>query len=282
MAINPMPVSLDEAYHIFKEHTLIPFAGGTDLMVQKRSWSETLPKTEVPFLFLSKIAELTYIREEDSLLAIGAMTTLEAILDYPKTPQILKAMIKEMASPGIRHQATLAGNIGNASPAGDALLCLVLLDAQVVLGSLDCERVIPVDQYIIGPRKTVRKAEEIIIEIRIPLDGVPGMFLRKVGTRKSDAISKLSIGSLYWLQNDRIVDFRLAFGAVGPTIIRNREIEKSICQIPKKDILHHLPTIKHQVSEWIRPIDDQRSTQTYRKETALALLDALINEIHNI
>jgi len=139
-----------------------------------------------------------------------------------------------------------------------------------------------VDQYIIGPRKTVRKAEEIIIEIRIPLDGVPGMFLRKVGTRKSDAISKLSIGSLYWLQNDRIVDFRLAFGAVGPTIIRNREIEKSICQIPKKDILHHLPTIKHQVSEWIRPIDDQRSTQTYRKETALALLDALINEIHNI
>ena len=80
------------------------------------------------------------------------MTSLETLLHHPHTPKLLKDVIKEMASPGIRNVATLAGNIANASP-GDSLVALYLLDAVVVLSSKKQTRHLPIDQVILGPKK---------------------------------------------------------------------------------------------------------------------------------
>jgi len=274
-----MPSSLVEALELLEDSNYVLFAGGTDLMVQNRSWSETPVAFSRPVMFLSGIRELDYIKAEMEYLAIGAMATLAEILDHEKTPELLKAIIAEMASPGIRNIATLAGNIGNASPAGDSLVGLYLLDAHLVLRNHHGTRVIRIDDFILGPRKTQLHGNELISEIRIPHQGFTKTVFTKIGPRKADAISKLSFGGAYALSGGTVTDIRIAFGAVYATVVRDREIESSLSGKTPGELVRMLPWIKEQYDRLIQPIDDQRSTRVYRKQVALNLLEKFIREI---
>jgi CO/xanthine dehydrogenase FAD-binding subunit len=282
MVNHVMPKTLEEAYRFLKDARYLPFAGGTDLMVQKRSWSETLPKTDIPFLFLSGIRELDDIHTDATSMTIGAMASLEKILSHPETSPLLKALIQDMASPGIRHQATLAGNIENASPAGDSLVGLVLLDATVVCGSLEGERAIRITDYITGVRKTLRRSDEIILRVIVPKMAMTGYMIRKVGTRKADAISKVSFGGFYRVEHQVIKAVRIAFGAVAPKVIRDKDIESSLIGLRPEAISAMMPSIREKYRALIRPIDDQRSTRTYRLNTALSLLEAFCRQISDV
>ena len=111
-------------------------AGGTDMLIQNRSHTGMSIGFVKNIIYINPIKELEYIREDNKNIYIGATTRLENILKHDLTPRILKDIIHEMASPGIRHTATLAGNIANASPAGDTLVGLYVLDASVKIQSL--------------------------------------------------------------------------------------------------------------------------------------------------
>jgi CO/xanthine dehydrogenase FAD-binding subunit len=230
-------------------------------------------------LFLNQISELDYIESKTGYLEIGATCSLEKILEYPETPEMLKRIILEMASPAIRHQGTLAGNIANASPAGDSLVGLYLYDAEVILRSVRAMRIITVADFITGVRKIDLKSDELIEMVRIPIHNFTKESYTKVGPRKSDAIAKVAFAGATTIFEGRLVDIRFAFGAVYKTVLRSRKIESSLIGLKVKELLQKKTEIVAAYKDLLQPIDDQRSNKTYRLEVALNLLSRFIEDI---
>ena len=178
----------------------------------------------------------------------------------------------------MRNIATIAGNIGNASPAGDTLPILYLYDAIIVLESLQGKREIPIQKVITGVRKTTIRDDEMITEIIIPLLPFTKTTFVKVGGRKADAISKLSFTGAVLLEANKINDIRMVFGAVAPTMVRSKEIEAQLIGKTIEQAQELLDDILDLYQELIQPIDDQRSTKTYRKHVSLQLvMDFILN-----
>jgi CO/xanthine dehydrogenase FAD-binding subunit len=292
-----MPSSYKEVLELMNTHLCDILAGGTDVMVKKRNISGLAPKFKNETISLFHLGELVYIRSEEDGLHIGAMTRLESLLKSELVCAPLKAAIEQMASPGIRHVATLGGNIGNASPAGDTLPILYVYNAKVVLESIEARRILPIEDYIIGPGQTRRNSNELIKEIILEHVDYKGFYYEKVGGRRSDAISKLSFIGLYNRDaTNQISDIRLAYGAVYKTIVRDKNLELDLkkymneeeARHKENELLSHLVDIisQNQLEEVIKayeliiqPIDDQRSSAKYRKLCALNLLKSFVNMI---
>ncbi len=271
MVKHIIPNNLAEALNYLKEGSFVLMAGGTDLMIQKRSTAGTPPRFDKNVLYLANLKELNFIRVEGHDIWIGAATPLETILESSIAPLLLKTVIADMASPAIRHTGTLGGNIGNASPAGDSLVALYALDARLVLASAHGERTIPLEAFITGVRKTVLRPDELIQAIIIEKRNLGIEKWVKVGGRKADAISKLSfIGTCHIVQH-HVTDLRMAFGAIAPTVIRSHEIEKSLLNKPITEIKQEVENILKRYDALLSPIDDQRSNKDYRRQVALNL-----------
>ncbi|HHF58534.1 MAG TPA: hypothetical protein ENL41_03820 [candidate division WOR-3 bacterium] len=273
-----MPQSLKEALRIRKEEKAIPFAGGTDLMVKRGRLRGLAPYFEKPVLFLHKVKELTGVKFEEGRVRIGALSTLSEILENRDIPLILKYAIAEIASPAIRNLATIGGNICNASPAGDTLPPLYVMNARVVLSSFTSEREMKIMDFIKGPGSTDLKEEELLKEIIIPVEFFNIVFYRKVGTRKANSLSKVSFAGVARLDDGIIKDIRISFGAVAPTPLRAPEIEEEIIGKNKVKIIAKIPDILEKYARIIRPIDDQRSTARYRKTISLKILEYFLKE----
>ncbi len=273
------PQNLIEALSIRAWEDVIVFAGGTDLMVKKKNWSGLPPAFEKPVLFIAHLQELKKIRACENCISIGASCTLTELLENELVPEILKESISNMASPAVRNVATIGGNICNASPAGDTLPFLYAIDATVVLKTISGERYLPIKEFILGPAQTAIGKKELLTEIRIPHEGFNVWTYRKVGTRKAMALSKLSFLGMAKINNNAIVDVRVAFGAVAPTVVRSRDIEKEVIHIPRQHICKTIPEILEKYSRLIKPIDDQRSTAEYRKTVSLRLLEDFLKEV---
>lgn len=272
-----IPSSLEEALEILNTEKVKIIAGGTDLMVQRRKWANTVPQFGQTMNIIH-IPELSYIEAKNNKLHIGSTTSLTDILKYTDTPQLLKKTIEEIASPALRNLATIAGNIGNASPAGDTLPILYVLNAKIVLQSIQSVRTIPIEEVITGPRRTIIQENELIKEIILPLEDFTSTTFVKVGGRKADAISKISFTGAVSVVDNTIMDIRIAFGAVGPVIVRDKEIENSMIDMTSDQLKDKLDVVLDSYSEIITPIDDQRSNKEYRKHVALNLLmDFLLN-----
>jgi len=254
-------------------------AGGTDLMIQKRSWSNMLPEFKKSTLTIFNLQEMKYMFEEDDFLHIGAGMSLEDIKDNDLTPELLVEAINIMASPAIRNMATLGGNIGNASPAGDSLPVLYVLNALIVLESIEAVREVPISDFIVGPGKKSIKSNEIIKEIKIPKKQFTQTKFEKVGGRKADAISKISFAGAIEINNNIIQDFRAAFGAVGPTVVRKTSLENEIIGQTLAETKLDIKNILKSYEPFITPINDQRSNKEYRKEVALNILESFILNI---
>ena len=274
-----MPSTYQEALeHLYEDEYMI-LAGGTDLMIQNRSWSETPVAFRKNVMYLSHVKELNYIEFSKTHIHIGACVTLETIKNHPYIPRLLKEVILEMASPAIRHVATLVGNVGNASPAGDSLVVLYLLDASVVLGSLFGEKEIMIKDFIFGPRKILMESHQMIKEIKIPVKTFTMTKFVKVGGRLADAISKVSFAGAVTVENQKITQLRLAWGAVYQTVVRNLELERKYTGITVEALKGKLPQLIQDYSRKIVPIDDQRSNKKYRKKVAINLLESFIQSI---
>lgn len=281
------PTSLKEALELLHEKDLTIFAGGTDLSVKTRQGKGKPFNVEKPFLFISKIPEITQVFEKDNWLYIGAATVYSDLLKFYNIPDILKQAIKVIAAPGIRNLATIGGNICNSSPAGDTLPALYCLDAILIIQSIDSQKEVPISEFIMGPGKNLLDNKKLLTYIKIRKKDFKFQKFVKIGSRKAQTLSKVSVA---FLGNKEEADLRISFGAVGPTVIRDIEKEKELKNIifgnnesninSKKNPINDIDfsTFSSIYSSIITPIDDQRSTASYRKETALRVGFSLLKE----
>ncbi|MDP3910426.1 MAG: FAD binding domain-containing protein, partial [Gemmatimonadales bacterium] len=181
------PRSLAEAVRMYREtEGCKPLAGGTDLMVMLHAGS-LLPAPR-SLLDLWSVPELKGIRRTDGDIEIGAAEPYTGIIRSPLVAHLpaLAAVSRTIGAAQIQNRGTLGGNLANASPAGDTLPVLLTCDAVVVTD----RRTIPIAQFFTGYRTTALLADELIVAVRVPLDGRVVRF-RKVGTRAAQAISKV-------------------------------------------------------------------------------------------
>ncbi len=258
------PTTIAEALQLCRNNDIVPYAGGTDWMIG-RDDSKTL-------LFLNGIPQLKEVEEEEEDIYIGAACTYTELLNLNLIPTVLKDAIAGIASPAIRNAGTIGGNICNASPAGDTLPVLYALDAELVISTVDTTEVIGIEEFITGPKKTRLQKDELIEQIIIPKKKISSYYYKKIGARKADAISKLSFVGLINIENEQIKDLACAFGAVGPTVVRSKELESILIGKTLKEAKEIKEEVMNKYNEIIRPIDDQRSTALYRKKVSLNLL----------
>lgn len=266
--------SLKEALRFQEEEKAIPFAGGTDLMVRRRGYTGTEPKFDEPILFLDAIPELRQIGMRNNMLCIGAAVTLSEILDFSSLPILLRCSIQSIASPGLRNMATLAGNICNASPAGDSIPPLYVHEAEfVLLSRAGGERIVASEEFFTGPGKTILKSDEILTEIRVPILEEGITYYRKVGTRRANALSKLSVAA-YALKDDKhLREFRFSVGSVAPTVLRLHHAESLVKEGADDS------RVLEAVDAVICPISDQRSTSVYRRQVVLNALQEFLHRL---
>jgi CO/xanthine dehydrogenase FAD-binding subunit len=203
---------------------------------------------------------------------IGAAVTLEQLQQSGLCPAALAVVIPEFASPAVRSFATVGGNICNASPAGDLLPPLYAHDAAVEIVSLTGGRTVPIEEFITGPGQTNRTAGELLSRVHLPESTADYRFYRKVAARRSNALSKLSVYVAAQFAEDRLSSLAIALGAVGPTVVRLRDVEAGLIGLGPEELLRSAPAALDAYAAAIRPIDDQRSSAEYRKATALTLL----------
>jgi len=272
------PKTLSEALNIIENNEVIPFAGGTDLMVAHFISSNTIIKFDKPILHLNKIDELKTIKKYDDKITIGSLATFSDIIKNEYTPKVLKESSEAIAAPPIRNIATIGGNICNASPSADCLPSLYAMNAKLKLQSKTSERIIPINEFITGVSKTTIKNNEILTEIIIPLEKYEYSFYRKIGTRKANALSKLAICALALKENDKYT-FRISFCTLGTTITRDINIERNFLTDDMSSWKNKVDTIKTAYDRIINPRNSARSTALYRRKCALNLIEYFFNDI---
>lgn len=279
MVNHYIPSDLNEGLKILSEHDCYIMAGGTDLMVVKHRRSGLIPNFDKDVCYISNLKELQYITKDgDGNIHIGAGTKYVEILASELVPELMKNIVSEIAAPNIRNMATMAGNIGNASPAGDSLVGLYLLDAKIVLASLRGERTMPISEFILGVRKTARQKDELIKEIVIPpYDGKT--YWKKVGSRAAESISKCTFAGAYKIENGVVKSFRCSFGSVSITIVRRPEIENEYIGLKIDEFKQKIPQILDNFAKFITPISDQRSTKDYRFKVEMNILRKFLENI---
>ena len=272
MSQSRRPSDLAEALALRAEKNLTPYAGGTDLMPGHRRWMGLKPDLE-GLLFIGHLPELQTIAEADGSMHIGACVTLSALLRDARTPDILGQIIASMAAPGVRNLATMGGNICNASPAGDTLPYLYALDAKLVAQSVSGKREIAIADFITGPGRTGLGQDEILTGVKIPLEDWEHRQHQKVAARKANALSKVSFLGLARRKDGEICDLRLAWGAVGPLVVRSSQLEQSLLNLAAKGTWPEgePDSCLKAHAGLISPIDDQRSSAAYRRQVALGL-----------
>lgn len=267
------PLSLDEALALRSSRRTTIYAGGSDLMVRHKSWSGVVPRLPNPALMIGHLKELREIRVVDDTIQIGACCTLAQILSHGSVPGHVKLPLKQMASPSIRNIATMGGNIANASPAGDSLPMLYTLDARLTLQSQARTTVVNIADFITGPGRTILNDDQIVTRINIPPTVFQRIYWKKVGTRRANSISKLSLYAVARMVDNCVEEVRMSFGSVAATVVRSREAEALLAMVPTARIPERLTEVKACYAPLITPIDDLRSTSEYRQEVAFGLLE---------
>lgn len=210
--------SLMEALELRVKHPeAVPYAGGTDLMVENRPG--------ITYLFLNKIPELKAISEDDMYIRIGADVTFTEALASPLVPQIMKEAVSRIAAPAIRNTGTFGGNLGNGSAKADSVLVEFAADAKLRLISLSGERVVPVEHFYLGRKKLDLAVDELIAEVLLPKAGLDRYFYQKVGGRNALAISRVSFAGIFAEKDGKITNIAVAFGAVADTVLRFKDLE---------------------------------------------------------
>jgi CO/xanthine dehydrogenase FAD-binding subunit len=279
MPIEPpvaSPRTLADAFTVLGEAPARPIAGGTDLMV---ALTGELGEPPARILDLSRLDELRGIVVDGDAVSLGALTTYTEIRRSAVCREHLPALVEAAATIGaaqIQNRGTLGGNVANASPAGDTLPVLLVLDASMVCGSSRGDRIVSADSFWPAYRQTVLAPDELLLRIRIPIAAGREMRFRKVGTRRAQSISKVVL-ALSWHDAGHgrpWTDVRLALGSVAPTPIRARATESVLEGRPAT------PETADQAAETlaneIAPIDDVRSTAEYRRLVAARVLHRLI------
>lgn len=212
--------SLQEALEIRAAHDVVPYAGGTDLMVENRKGVE--------YLFLNKVPELRQITVDDEYVRIGAAVTFTEALESPDVPQLMKEAVSRIAAPAIRNAGTFGGNLGNGSAKADSVLIEFVADAKLRIVSKNGDRVINVEDFYKGRKELDLASDELIAEVLLPKTGLDQYYYEKVGGRNALAISRISFAGVFGMEDGKITKAAAAFGAVAATVLRYKDIEEKL------------------------------------------------------
>ena len=258
-----LPVSLDEALRVRASADVVPYVGGTDLMIEANP--------DANYLFLHKIPELRGITDDGLYIRIGASTTFTEAAESPLCPAILREAILQIAAPAIRNLGTIGGNIGNGSPKADSALVFFVTDSKLRLMSVRGERVIPIKEFYLGRNKLALEPDELIVEILMPRQGLDRYYYRKVGAREALAISRISFAGLMEERDGCIVNLAVAFGAVSDVIIRRDDIDAMLIGKTVENAKALLADYLDAYDKAIKPIRG-RVSEKYRKAVCMNLL----------
>jgi xanthine dehydrogenase small subunit len=267
-----LPQSLPELWSCLEEEPEARvFTGGTDLLVQMRAHKDDPPA----LVCLERIAELHGVREEPGHLWIGAGVTHSHLLDdglIRRYLPVLAKALETLGSPPIRSMGTIGGNICTASPAGDTLPPLYVLEAEVELIRAGASRIMPIASFIVGPGLTELQRGEILAGIRVKKPaGYNLQHFEKVGQRKALACAIASMAALLRVSPTGIIEaIRIAWGSVGPTVMIAPGIEALLVgeKISGQAVARAVEAVQYTVS----PIDDLRATADYRRTVSGNLL----------
>jgi len=278
------PRHLKQLFKALAEPGARILAGGTDLLVRLRSKPDS-PDGPGTLVSLDRLAALRGVTEEGAghepsgglhrILRLGAACTHAELLAHPlvraRLPMLAQALA-DLGSPPIRNMGTLGGNICTASPAGDTLPPLLVLGAEVELASATKTRLLPLEQFLLGPGRTALQPGEVLTAVRVP---VPALHTRqhfeKVGRRDALAVAVVSLAALVRLgHGGKIAEARLAWGSVAPTVWRCPEAEAAL--VGRRLSLTALAEAATLVRTQVQPISDVRASADYRREVAGNLL----------
>ncbi|MCL2398801.1 MAG: FAD binding domain-containing protein [Defluviitaleaceae bacterium] len=212
--------SLEEALVLRKNHELIPYVGGTDLMIHADEKSK--------YLFLHKVPEMKQIVEDDDYIRFGASCTFTEIIEHSLSPKILKDACSQIGAPTIRNVGSIGGNIGNGSPKADSALICMVTDSKLRLANSAGERIIPIKDFYLGHKKLDLLPDELIVEILMPKNGLDNYYHKKVGARNALAISRVSFAGIMDIKENKVKNCATAYGAVSDVIIRVNSIDNML------------------------------------------------------
>jgi CO/xanthine dehydrogenase FAD-binding subunit len=250
------PRTLDEALRLKGERPeALPVDGGTDVMVEL-NFDRRRPAA---LLNLNEVRELRGWSRQDGALRLGAgLTYTEAM--RPELAVELPALAeasRTVGSPQIRNRGTIGGNLGTASPAGDALPPLLVEGARVEVASVRGERSLPLSDFLLGPKRTALEPDELIVSVLVSPSRAPQTFM-KVGPRNAMVIA---VCSLALVADRERGSLRAAYGSAGPV--------PALVTAP----LQERDSFPERVAAAASPIDDVRGTASYRRH-ALRVLTA--------
>ncbi len=276
------PGSVAEATRVMHEGKVTVLAGGTDLMPQTASGKRQF---ETTLLNIRRVDGLHEISVQDGRVRIGALTTVTEILEHEKLKQIVPVLAQTadcFASSQLRNAATLGGNLCNASPAGDMIIPLLLLDAEVELaswaeGGVDYRQV-PVAEFFAGPGVTCKRDDELLtaIEFAVPETGFVAGFY-KSGPRPALEIATVSLGIAGILKNGALHAVRVAIGAAAPTVVRALRVEAALEGRRLDSSL--ISKAADMVVEESLPIDDMRASAWYRRHLIRVFAGRLLHDV---
>jgi CO/xanthine dehydrogenase FAD-binding subunit len=248
------PHSLDEALRLLAAHPgAVPIQGGTDVMVAL-NFDHARPEV---VLNLNEVAELRgWSRANGSIRLGAALTYTEAL--QPPLAELLPALSeasRTVGSPQIRNRGTIGGNLGTASPAGDALPPLLVEGAEIEVASARGARRVPLGEFLVGPKRNALDPDELVVAAHVSPSGQPQTFM-KVGPRNAMVIAVCSLAVVADREREEL---RASFGSAGPVpgLVRSPLAEAS-----------SFPDL---VADAASPIDDVRGSAAYRRH-ALRIL----------
>jgi CO/xanthine dehydrogenase FAD-binding subunit len=263
------PGTLDEAVHVLAAHGGQILSGGTDFYPSLGD--RPLPDRVVD---VSGITEMRGVSVESDHIRIGGLTTWSQIIaaPLPRSFDALKSAAREIGAIQIQNRATVAGNLCNASPAADSVPPLLALDAAVELVSTSGVRRMPLTDFIVGNRKTLRRVDEILSCIAVPrqVDDAASVFL-KLGARRYLVISIAMVAAI--VRTDAaglIADARVAVGSCSARAQRLSDLEHALVGLPARPGLGAVVSPEHLTP--LSPIDDVRATAGYRIDAARTLI----------
>lgn len=259
------PATLSEAVALLAQHGARArvLAGGTDLLTAlKEGWERP-----ASVLSLGRVAELNYVRYHPAHgLRIGALATVREVETSPVVREhypVLAQAASTLASVQIRNLATLAGNVCRASPSGDTLPALLVLDAEARLVGPSGERRVPLARFFVGPGRTAMEPTELLAELVLPppRPGTGAHYIKHSPRRAMD-LAVVGVAALVVLEGERCVDARVALGAVAPTPLRVPAAEAHL--VGREITAETAAAAAEAARAAARPITDVRGTAAYR------------------
>ena len=275
------PLSLADALALLQRYGADGqvMAGGTDLVL---AYSMSLQPMIDAVVDVSRVPELQGISVWDGTVQVGAAVTVSEILGSAPLQSgvaVLWQATRMFAGPQIRNVATLGGNIVNASPAADLVPALLALNARIAITGPGGEApLMGLGDFLLGYRKTALHVGELVTHIEFALPSKRTLqYFRKVQPRHSMAIALLNLAVVVRTDGKVIKEARLAMGAVAPTAVRLRTVEKNLRGCSFRQAADDI--VYENVDQDISPISDFRASAAYRLAVSRDLLQESVAEV---